>query len=41
MNDYQQGIHDLQTILRKHGVVLLGDDGLKAAYYKFLNKDKK
>ena len=36
LTDYQRGIYDLQTLLRKYGVVMLGNDGMKKAYHNFL-----
>jgi|GEM_PF-4468341 len=36
MNEYQRGMYDLGTFLRKHGVVLMGCNNFKRAYHKFL-----
>ena len=36
MTEYQRGIYDLQTLLRKYGCILVGDIGITKGYHAFL-----
>lgn len=39
MEEYQKGIYDLQTLLRKYGGCVIGNVGMKKAYLKFLSEN--